>query len=130
MHLRGQTGGVLLGQRRRARASLFVRLGRSVFYIRPGCRMTVRNPDGALETATVQSLSVDVSGIPHVTYGVEIARPHGLGTLRESGRILAVAAFVSRYAGQGAAPKGVLARIKRSLRHGGYAAADDVLTLR
>ncbi|MGE4219447.1 MAG: hypothetical protein AB7G39_08370 [Alphaproteobacteria bacterium] len=128
MHLRGKSEGSHLGQRRRARASLFVRMGRTVFYIRPGSKMTIRNADGTLETATVHSLSVDVSGIPHVTYGVQIARPHGLGTLRETGRILALTEFMNRYA-QGTAPRGVLARIKQRLRHSGYA-EDDGATVR
>ena len=81
----------------------------------------MKNLDGTLETATVLSLSVDVSGIPHVTYSVEIARPHGLGTVRDGGRILAVTEFLSRYAERTAAPKSVLARIRRSLRSGVYA---------
>lgn len=116
MHFAGKSGGS--------------HLGRTVFFIRPGCKMAIRNPDGTLETATVHSLSVDVSGIPHVTYSVQVSRPHGLGTLREAGRILAVAEFMARYAGQSVAPKGVLARIRQRLRHAGYVSAEDGATIR
>ena len=95
--LRGKTRAHLLGGKRGEAASLFMKRGRKLEFVKSGSLFHRTKSDNSVETARVIGMRTDAFGIAHVRYEVSIARRHIAASYFEGPRTLALEAFADTY---------------------------------
>lgn len=101
IHLKGRSQAAFVGFRGRERASVFVKRGRDMEYIRRGMSFRRVKPDKSIETAKVLSVVMDGQQIPHVRYEINLERPSQAVVFKDGPRILSLSTFTDTYRERG-----------------------------
>jgi len=101
IHLKGRSQAAFVGFRGRERASVFIRRGRDMEYIRRGTSFRRIKPDKSIETAKVLSVMLDGLHIPHVRYEINVERPSRTVVFTDGPRILSLRTFAETYRERG-----------------------------
>lgn len=101
IHLKGRSKAAFVGFRGRERASVFIKRGRDMEYIRRGMSFRRVKPDKSIETAKVLSVVMDGQQIPHVCYEINVERPSRTAVFKDGPRILSLSTFTDTYRERG-----------------------------
>ncbi|MGH6619723.1 MAG: hypothetical protein ACREF6_09275 [Alphaproteobacteria bacterium] len=101
IHLKGRSQAAFVGFRGRERASVFIKRGRDMEYIRRGMSFRRVKPDKSIETAKVLSVVMDGQQIPHVRYEINVVRPSRAAVFKDGPRILSLSTFTDTYRERG-----------------------------
>ena len=97
IHLKGRSQAAFVGFRGRERASVFIKRGRDMEFIRRGMSFRRVKPDKSIETAKVLAVVMDGLQIPHVRYEIAVEQPSRTGGFKDGPRILALRTFTATY---------------------------------
>jgi len=97
IRLYGQSRGECLGYRGPERASLFVKQGRGMAYLRRGMAFDRPRAYRTTETARILALILDEQGVPHVRFEVTTRRTGHPDVNIEGLRTLSLMAFADTY---------------------------------
>lgn len=97
IHLKGRSRAAFVGFRGRERASVFIKRGRDMEFIRRGMSFRRVKPDKSVETAKILSVMLDGLHIPHVRYEINVERPSRAAVFKDGPRVLSLSTFTDTY---------------------------------